>query len=162
MATSSTLPPKPTFGSHEWFTRIITPSYSAGAIAATNKSAATGNAESLIASGRPATVAPSTMWPPLTATTSPAAITSTACTPRPSMALAPPFTAFGVTHDRTRGEPSEAPLGMPPCWHGRVIVFAAESLELVHGPPSEVLVDPPCKEAQLGAVEGSVIVDPIL
>src|SRR5690349_24612708 len=39
-------------------------------------------------------------------------------------------------------------------------VLAAESLELVHGPPGEVLVDAPCQEAQLGAVEGSVIVDP--
>src|SRR5947208_2834448 len=34
------------------------------------------------------------------------------------------------------------------------------SPELVHGPPGEVLVDAPCQEAQLGAVEGSVIVDP--
>jgi hypothetical protein len=41
-------------------------------------------------------------------------------------------------------------------------VLAAESLELVHGPPGEVLVDTPCQEAQLGAVEGSVIVDPAL
>ena len=41
-------------------------------------------------------------------------------------------------------------------------VLAAESLELVHGPPDEVLVDAPCQEAQLGAVEGSVIVDPAL
>jgi len=41
-------------------------------------------------------------------------------------------------------------------------ILAAESLELVHGPPGEVLVDPPCQEAQLGAVEGSVIVDPAL
>ena len=39
-------------------------------------------------------------------------------------------------------------------------VLAAESSELVHGPPDEVLVDPPCEEAQLGAVEGPVIVDP--
>ena len=39
-------------------------------------------------------------------------------------------------------------------------VLAAESFELVHGPPGEVLVDAPCQEAQLGAVEGSVIVDP--
>lgn len=39
-------------------------------------------------------------------------------------------------------------------------VLAAESLELVHGPPGEVLVDAPCQETQLGAVEGSVIVDP--
>src|SRR5436190_20043979 len=39
-------------------------------------------------------------------------------------------------------------------------VLAAESLELVHGPPGEVLVDAPCDEAQLGAVEGSVVVDP--
>ena len=41
-------------------------------------------------------------------------------------------------------------------------VLAAESPELVHGPPDEVLVDAPCQEAQLGAVEGSVIVDPAL
>ena len=33
-------------------------------------------------------------------------------------------------------------------------VLAAESLELVHGPPDEVLVDAPCQETQLGAVEG--------
>src|SRR5262249_23250269 len=39
-------------------------------------------------------------------------------------------------------------------------VLAPESLELVHGPPGEVLVDAPCEEEQLGAVEGSVIVDP--
>ena len=39
-------------------------------------------------------------------------------------------------------------------------VLASESLELVHGPAGEVLVDAPCEEAQLGAVEGSVIVDP--
>src|SRR6202795_3670609 len=41
-------------------------------------------------------------------------------------------------------------------------VLAAESLELVHGPPGEMLVDAPCQETQLGAVEGSVIVDPAL
>ena len=41
-------------------------------------------------------------------------------------------------------------------------VLAAESLELAHGPPGEVLVDTPCQETQLGAVEGSVIVDPAL
>src|SRR5207237_4086415 len=39
-------------------------------------------------------------------------------------------------------------------------VLAAESPELLHGPPGEMLVDTPCEEAQLGAVEGSVIVDP--
>ena len=39
-------------------------------------------------------------------------------------------------------------------------VLAAESLEFVHGPPDQVLVDAPCQEAQLGAVEGSVVVDP--
>src|SRR5436190_9394521 len=39
-------------------------------------------------------------------------------------------------------------------------VSAPEPFELVHGPPGEVLVDAPCEEAQLGAVEGSVIVDP--
>ena len=44
----------------------------------------------------------------------------------------------------------------------RLGVLAAESFELVHGPPGEVLVDTPCQEAQLGAVEGSVIVDPAL
>src|SRR5436190_7206182 len=41
-------------------------------------------------------------------------------------------------------------------------VLAAESPELVLGPPGEVLVDAPCQEPQLGAVEGSVIVDPAL
>src|SRR6266567_6833739 len=41
-------------------------------------------------------------------------------------------------------------------------VLAAESLELVHGPPDQVLVDAPCQETQLGSVEGSVIVDPAL
>src|SRR5271154_6257954 len=41
-------------------------------------------------------------------------------------------------------------------------VLAAESLEFVHGPAGEVLVGAPCQEAQLGAVEGSVIVDPAL
>src|SRR5580704_7199421 len=41
-------------------------------------------------------------------------------------------------------------------------VLAAESLELLHGPPGEMLVDAPCKETQLGAVEGPVIVDPAL
>src|SRR6516164_6948252 len=39
-------------------------------------------------------------------------------------------------------------------------VLAAESFELVHGPPCEMLVDAPCEKAQLGAVEGPVIVDP--
>jgi hypothetical protein len=42
----------------------------------------------------------------------------------------------------------------------RLGVLAPEPLELVHGPPGEVLIDAPCKEAQPGAVEGSVIVDP--
>jgi hypothetical protein len=32
----------------------------------------------------------------------------------------------------------------------------------VHSPPGEVLVDTPCQEAQLGAIEGPVIVDPAL
>jgi hypothetical protein len=35
-----------------------------------------------------------------------------------------------------------------------------KSFELLHGPTNEVLVDAPHQEAQLGAVEGSVIVDP--
>src|SRR5262249_22742400 len=39
-------------------------------------------------------------------------------------------------------------------------VLAPEPFEFVHGPPDEVLVDAPCQEAQLGAVEGSVVVDP--
>src|SRR5262249_53914066 len=39
-------------------------------------------------------------------------------------------------------------------------VLSPEPFELVHGPPGEVLVDAPCEEAQLGAVEGSVVVDP--
>jgi hypothetical protein len=42
MLTSSMLPPMPTFGSHEWFTRIITPSYSPGASAARKRSTAIG------------------------------------------------------------------------------------------------------------------------
>ena len=35
-----------------------------------------------------------------------------------------------------------------------------QSLELVHGPPDEMLVDAPCEEVQPGAVEGPVVVDP--
>ena len=35
-------------------------------------------------------------------------------------------------------------------------VSAPESLELLHGPSDEVIVDAPCQEAQLGAVEDSV------
>ena len=33
-------------------------------------------------------------------------------------------------------------------------------LKLAHGPSHEVLVDPPCQQVQLGAVEGPVVVDP--
>ena len=40
----------------------------------------------------------------------------------------------------------------------RFDVFAPEPLELMHDPPGEVLVDVPCEEAQLGAVEGAVVV----
>ena len=32
--------------------------------------------------------------------------------------------------------------------------------ELSHGPPNEVLIDAPCQEVQLGAIEGPVVVDP--
>src|SRR5260370_12566324 len=39
-------------------------------------------------------------------------------------------------------------------------VLALESLEFVHGPPGQVVVDAPCEEVQLGAVEGPVVVDP--
>src|SRR5713226_1360432 len=39
-------------------------------------------------------------------------------------------------------------------------VLAFESLELAHGPPGQVMVDAPCEEEQLGAVEGPVVVDP--
>src|SRR5258708_28730037 len=39
-------------------------------------------------------------------------------------------------------------------------VLALESLELAHGPPGQVVVDAPCKEVQLGAVEGPVVVAP--
>ena len=35
-------------------------------------------------------------------------------------------------------------------------VTSPESLELLHGPSDEVVVDAPCQEAQLGAVEDSV------
>ena len=38
--------------------------------------------------------------------------------------------------------------------------LAPESLELVHGPSDEVLVDVACEGVQRGAVEGSVVVDP--
>ena len=43
-----------------------------------------------------------------------------------------------------------------PSRHGSL----AESFELLHGPSDDVLVDALCEEAQLGAVEGSVVVDP--
>ena len=39
-------------------------------------------------------------------------------------------------------------------------VAAPEPFELLHDPPVEVVVDAPCEEAQLGAVEGPVVVDP--
>ena len=38
--------------------------------------------------------------------------------------------------------------------------FAPQSLELVHGPSNEVLVDAQCEGIQLGAIEGSVVADP--
>ncbi|MGH3401813.1 MAG: hypothetical protein ACRDRJ_04725 [Streptosporangiaceae bacterium] len=57
-------------------------------------------AEFLIASGKAATTELSTIWPPLTATTSPSAMAWMACTPRPSMTLAPPLSAFGVIHEQ--------------------------------------------------------------
>src|SRR6478752_6891108 len=41
------------------------------------------------------------MCPPFTATTSPAAIGSTANSPRPAIALGAPFRALGETHDAT-------------------------------------------------------------
>ena len=47
--------------------------------------------------------------------TSPAAIASTAWTPWPSMALAPPFEAFGAIRDWIRAG-SSSPPGIPPCW----------------------------------------------
>jgi hypothetical protein len=46
-------------------------------------------------------VAVSTMWPPLTATTSPARIGATANSPRPAIALGDPFLDFGEIHDET-------------------------------------------------------------
>ena len=46
-------------------------------------------------------------------------------------------------------QPGERPGGVSP-----------ESFVFLHGPPDDVLVDAPCEEAQLGAVEDSVIVDP--
>ena len=36
----------------------------------------------------------------------------------------------------------------------------SQSLELLHGPPDQMLVDASCEEIQLGAIEGSVVVDP--
>src|SRR5262245_22162126 len=39
-------------------------------------------------------------------------------------------------------------------------VLAAEPFEFLHGPPDQVLVDAPCQEGQLGAVEGPVVADP--
>jgi hypothetical protein len=44
--------------------------------------------------------------------------------------------------------------GPGPCWP------VPETLELVHGPSDQMLVDAPCDEIQLGAIEGSVVVDP--
>src|SRR5215831_17243861 len=46
-------------------------------------------------------------------------------------------------------QPGERPGGVSP-----------ESFVLLHGPSDDVLVDAPCEEAQLGAIEGSVVVDP--
>ncbi|HEY2576163.1 MAG TPA: hypothetical protein VGI74_07625 [Streptosporangiaceae bacterium] len=46
-------------------------------------------------------------------------------------------------------EPAPCPVGVSP-----------ESFELLHGPSDEVLVDARCDGVQLGAAEGSVVVDP--
>ncbi len=46
-------------------------------------------------------------------------------------------------------EPCPGPLGS-----------ATQSLEFLHGPSDQVLVDAPCDEMQLGAVEGPVVADP--
>src|SRR5919106_569324 len=77
MATRTTLPAKPTLGSHEWLMKSITGSYSSSVRA--------------------------TMWPPLTATTSPAAIGATANKLRPAMSLGLPMRALGEIHDWTVG-----------------------------------------------------------
>src|SRR5689334_15013767 len=73
-------------------------------------------------------------------------------------------------HSPASGERDELPAGkqarlvlidlLQPCH--RFGVLTAESLELLQGPPGEVLVDAPCQETPLGAVEGSGIVDPAL
>ena len=44
--------------------------------------------------------------------------------------------------------------GLCPGW------LASQPLELLHGPANEVFVDAHCEGVQLGAVEGSVLVDP--
>src|ERR1019366_9839497 len=46
-------------------------------------------------------------------------------------------------------QPGPSPLGTPP-----------QSLELLQGPPDQVLVDAPCDAIQPGAVERPVVVDP--
>src|SRR5712691_8032497 len=38
--------------------------------------------------------------------------------------------------------------------------IASQSLELLHGPSNEMLIDARCKGVQHGAVEGPVVVDP--
>src|SRR6516162_7421519 len=71
-------------------------------------------------------------------------------------------------HSPAGGECDELPVGEQPRLvlvdllqpGHRFGVLAPEPFELVHGPPGEVLVDAPCEEAQLRAVEGSVVVDP--
>ena len=85
----------PTFGAREWFTRIITPSYSPWVSAARKQSAAIGNAESLIAPGKAATAEPSHDM---------AAFDRDHLPGRYHLdgMHSPPLAGFGVIQDRTR------------------------------------------------------------
>jgi hypothetical protein len=98
IATSTTLPPNPTFGSHEWLMNSITASYSSSVSATRWRSSVIWTAEFCSRSGSARSCSSGTVWPPLTATTSPSAIGATATSPRPAMPLGSPLTALGVIH----------------------------------------------------------------
>jgi hypothetical protein len=96
MATRTVLPAKPTLGSQEWLRKSMTGSYSASSTAARWKPSAIWTSELRSRSGKDARAAVLTMWPPLIATSSPAAIGATAMSPRSWMVLTAPLRALGV------------------------------------------------------------------
>jgi len=109
-------------------------SYSSSVSAARCSSSAIWTSDSCSGAGSERSVSVVTTCPPLTATTSPAAIASTATMPLPSMSLSTPLRALGVIQDAGGDVIRRSPAGRQTA-HGRSLLWNIRGNCSVVSPP---------------------------